>query len=220
MKKYLLTILIMALIIPSCLAVVETLGTYKQGNCIPLIQICTTCSYNNISSVYFANYGGEEVLSVETIMTRAGSKYTYNFCNATNIGRYIVTGHGDLAGADSPWNYDFFVSTTGDARGSTLPLFLAIAGMLLFIIAVWIENEWIGFLAGSAFVIDGIYLMIYGLSSINDMYTRTLAFIALGFGLILIIAGGYEAITKGDDGGLFSAIKNTLAPSVNEDDDF
>jgi len=208
----LLLIITIAITVPS-LAVVETLGTFKQDSCVPLIQACSTCAYNNISSII--NPSGTYSISSETVMIKSGTKYSYSFCNTSVIGRYIVTGHGDLEAADAPWGYDFYISTTGDARGTTLPLFLAISGLILFIIAIWIENEWIGFIAGSLFIIDGIYLMVYGLNSIADTYTRALAFVALGFGLIIVIAAGYEAISREDEG-LFGTIKESLSPSEEE----
>ena len=42
-------------------------------------------------------------------------------------------------------------------------------------------------------------MMIYGLGETWDMYTRTLSFISLGFGFILIIVSAYELIDSGGE---------------------
>ena len=48
-------------------------------------------------------------------------------------------------------------------------------------------------------MIAGIYAMINGLGSIADFYTRAIAMIAIGLGVIFCVASVYEHLDDSDD---------------------
>jgi hypothetical protein len=175
------------------IGVIQSLPPVKQFQCIQLKQVCGTCTYNNITSVSYPN---SSIALGEVQMTKTGNEYTYEFCSTVVLGKYIVNGYGNPSGSIETWAYDFNVTTTGQEGNNTIPLFLALGGFIIFITAVLIRNEYFGFLSGAIFIVCGIYLMIYGLVTIADLYTRTLSFVSLGFGLLLLLASSYEAITS------------------------
>lgn len=174
------------------IGVVQSLPPVKQYDCVILPQSCASCSYNNISSVSFPN----STLALGQVqMIKDGNSYSYNFCNTSVLGRYIVSGFGDPGGSVETWAYDFEVTTTGQKNGNTIPLFLAIGGFIIFLVAVLTRNLYIGFISGAVFIVLGVYMMIFGLGWTSDFYTQALSYVALGFGLLIFLSAAYEAIT-------------------------
>jgi len=112
MKKLMLLIF-MCMILSSLTfvsAAQDSLGTYKQGETILLLQICGTCTYNNITSIVFPN---SSHLQLDAQMVKRGMEYTYEFNKTHLVGTYLVNGHGDLDGTDNAWAYEFEVTSTG-----------------------------------------------------------------------------------------------------------
>ena len=186
-----LALLLIAGVYADTTTVIQTLGTFKQGDCITLRQVCSTCSQNTIISI--SNPNSTTVLGT-TAMVPNGNEYVYVFCNSTDLGRYIVNGYGDPGGTPQTWAYDYYITTTGNNFPYAIPLFLGLAAFILLIMGFWIKNNYVAFISGALFVVLGLYLMIYGLSIISDMYTNALAWVTLGIGLLLILASAFSAI--------------------------
>ena len=112
-------------------AEIQTLGIFKQGDDVDLVQTCASCTYNNITSVISPN-------STEVIgnfpMTKTGSvyKFTLGSDNTTQFGTYIVNGIGDLDGADTIWSYDFKVNYRGAEVTSSQSILYVVLFMVLF----------------------------------------------------------------------------------------
>ena len=111
MKKLMLLLIAGMFLISFVSPVQQSLGTFKSGECVNLIQICDNCSYNNISRVIYPN--STNALS-NVAMTKDDTFYNYTFCNASTLGTYIVNGYGDLDGVKTSWSYDFDITTTGE----------------------------------------------------------------------------------------------------------
>jgi hypothetical protein len=188
---------------------VQSLPPVKQYDCVKLPQICGACTYNNISSISYPN--SSQAIG-EVAMDKLGTEYNYTFCDTSTLGKYIVKGYGDPSGIIEPWAYDFTVTTTGTNNNNTIPLFLAIGGFIIFIVAILTRNLYIGFISGIIFIVLGIYLMIFGLGFISDFYTSALAYVALGFGLLIFLSAAYEAITD--------TRKTIWQKNGDDDDDF
>jgi hypothetical protein len=170
---------------------INNIGTVKQYNCITLPQTCN-CTWNNITTIMFSD---KTYVTINEAMTADGTYFNYTFCNTTLIGDYIVNGVGDKDGATTPFNYWFEVTTTGNNNNNTIPLFLALGGFIIFMLAILTRNLYIGFISGIVFIVLGIYLMVYGVGIISDFYTQTLSYVSLGFGLLIFLSAAYEAIT-------------------------
>ena len=110
MRKLLILIILLMVLAPIVSAEIQHLGYFRVNDCITLKQICSNCSYVNITSVLFPN--STQILSEQT-MTKSGTDYSYNFCNTSVMGQYIVNGKGDLNGVPTVWAYDFQVTGNG-----------------------------------------------------------------------------------------------------------
>jgi hypothetical protein len=133
MKKILFVLIFGMFLISLTSATIESLGIFKQSECIELPQICANCTYNNISSVSYPN-SSIAISNIE--MTKNDTYYNYSFCLTATTGNYIVRGYGDPEGIKTIWTYDFEVTPTGTAletSESILYVILLIVTFLLFL---------------------------------------------------------------------------------------
>lgn len=122
----------------------ESLGVYKQNNCVSLIQTCSDCTFVNISSVLYPN--STKALG-EVTMTKTGTFYNYSFCDASTLGVYNVNGHGNENSIDTVWAYDFEITATGTSlsTGQSIIYFIfLVASILIFFISLYyaIKIQW------------------------------------------------------------------------------
>lgn len=176
----------------SLISAIPTLGVFKVDTCIELKQTCGNCSYVNLTSVLYPN---STPVIINSMMTKDGSSFNYTFCENSALGNYIVNGIGNPDGVPTIFAYNYVVTTTGNNQNNTIPLFLGLAGLILFLIAIFSRNLYIGFISGVVFIVLGIYTMIFGLGFASDFYTQALSYVSLGFGLLIFLSAAYEAIT-------------------------
>lgn len=172
-------------------ASISNLGTVQQYDCISLLQTCSDCTYNNITSVLFPNRT-TAAISGDFAMTKTGTEYNYTFCETSALGTYVVNGFGNPGGTKDTWNYYFDVTTTGNQSNIVIPIFLLIASVTLFITGIVLKSPPFGFFAGVLFIMVGMYMMIYGFGNIADLYTQSFALVTLGFGVIVSVLAGYS----------------------------
>jgi len=86
----------------------------------------------------------------------------------------------------------FKINPTGDNRNDSLFLILALSAVIILAFGIAFENGYIGFIAGSLFIIVGIYVMSFGLANLNDDYTRAISYVCLGIGLLCEVSAGYR----------------------------
>ena len=115
-KKVIILLLLVLLFIPFTLATISNFGIYKQGQDINLIQICASCTYNNITTVLYPN-STIAVSGVGIEMTDNGGVYNYTLSGnyTMPLGQYLVNGVGDEGGVKGEWNYYLIVNSTGKA---------------------------------------------------------------------------------------------------------
>ena len=130
MNKLILSLMLVMICISFVSAEQDSLGTYKQGENIVLLQICGTCSYNNITSIVYPNSTHEVI---DSAMTKRGMEYTYTFTGASQVGTYLVNGFGDLDGTANAWAYEFEVTENGlEAPSENIIIFFSILFFIIF----------------------------------------------------------------------------------------
>jgi len=134
MKKLLLTF-ILGMFLISSISALDNLGTFKQNDCVRIVQTCATCSYVNISSVSYPN---SSIAIANKEMSDAGDgEWYYDFCNTSLIGRYDVRGKGDLSGTDTSFATWFDVNGTGyELTQQRTFIYLGLIGLLIFLFVV------------------------------------------------------------------------------------
>lgn len=97
----------------------------------------------------------------------------------------------------------FEVTSTGNSKGFTIFLVLIISAVITFLLYYITEFDFLVFFSGIFFILGGIYSMIYGIESFTNLYSRGIAGILLGIGLIFIVASIYN-LSKGEDYGEYN----------------
>ncbi len=110
---------------------IQTLGCFQADTEINLIQTCASCTFNNISAVSYPN---SSALISNVAMEQDGTRYnfTLNDTQTGTIGEYIVDGFGDLSGTDEIWNYNFFITPTGECLDTEQSII--VFGLMLFLL--------------------------------------------------------------------------------------
>ncbi len=137
-KKILILVFVGLFLISLVCAAQQTLGTFKQGECLQLTQSHGNCTYNNISFVYQTN--DATLYNISDQMTKVGTFYNYTFCNTSLVGEYIVNGFGDPDGVRTSWIYNFWITPTGrnlETSDSITHLILTIFSLVLFLLCLW-----------------------------------------------------------------------------------
>ncbi len=193
MKKIYLAIIVGIFLISFVSAQQQTLGIFKQGECMQLIQTHGNATYNNISFVYQTN--GAILYNISGQMTKVGTFYNYTFCNTSTLGKYIVNGFGDPDGEKTSWVYDFEITTTGFAGTLGFYFLMLVLTFGVIIFGYCIEDVWVVMLGGFGLVFVGLFILFNGIDIIKDtVYTWGIGIIILMLGCYLIARGGLEQI--------------------------
>ena len=183
----LLAIVLCILLLPIINAQIQTLGTYKQNDCVNLKQICSNCSYVNITSVLYPN--STQVLG-QVEMTKLGTDYNYTFCNTSILGQYIVNGKGDLNGVDNVWSYDFVISYDGTIISVGESIIYVIGMVFAFAIFLLLLYASVAIPFRNSRAEDGKII------SVNNLKWAKVGAIAMCYVSLMFIFGLLTAITR------------------------
>jgi len=187
-NKLLLTIILGMFLISLVSADVNSLGTYKTLDCVEVRQTCASCSYVNVS----INHPDSSIAVSNKVMTNEGAGlWTYTFCNTSNLGRYDVTGQGDINGLDTGFSVLWFDITSTGGEGMTFWIILIFVFAFLFLaFSLVVNEELFVYISGVCFLMAGIVIMINGIDTLNDWTTRAIAFVSIGLGMLFSL-GAY-----------------------------
>lgn len=137
-KKNILIFMLVVCFMSFVISVDPIFGTFKKGETIDLIQTCSNCTFNNITSIIFPN--GTEVV-FNAAMTKDGTVYNFTLSkpDTDTIGLYFVNGVGDLNGDNRVWRFDFQITKNGFALSeaeSRVYLLLFISFLLLLCLSL------------------------------------------------------------------------------------
>ncbi len=193
MKKLIICLMLGIFLISLVSASLDSLGTFKQNDCVTISQTCATCTYVNISSIS-SNTNPNLTTNIE--MTDFGSgEWRYEFCDTTSIGRYDVRGIGDVNGVDTSFAVYFEVTPSGfiNTLGFYIVLLIVLGGIVL--LGFSINEVWFVVIGGLGFIMLGIYSINYGVVGFRDMFmTWGIGLFEIAVGAILAIGAGIQKI--------------------------
>ena len=180
----------------------QSLGLFKKGEVVRLIQTCSNCSYVNISSILYPN---STQAWGENTMIKVGTEYTLNFYNTTTNGQYIVNGHADVDGIDTIWGYTFEVTPNGGTTSSGKAVFYSIllgVIMLFLILTIYLFISFDNLLNRVAMIGIGYLLLIaitfIGWNMASDFLTSAPFIISmLRILFFVFIAGAFPLLVGG-----------------------
>lgn len=157
---------------------------------------CDSTFACNISIYQMPNL---QIVTANSLMTRTPTYYSYNVTSLLNNGLYkfdMACVSGSLGGSDSGY---FLISPTGDDRGTSIPIFLLLVSLGVFALSVFIKNEYVGFISSVLLMITGVYIMIYGITNLADLYTRSIAIVTLVIGIFAMLTSAYEVFSSSEE---------------------
>lgn len=188
------------------ISLASAIPTYKQGDTIQLTAICDNCTNVNLTQVTYPN--GTIALSGDNAMTKNGQNYNYTYVIPYGtLGTYSYVTCGDLNGVitcQDTTDRQFLVTSSGFDFNSVLNnpviIILCVLGVFLIIAGIYFGWVFAGFSGGVMFLLNGIYIMIYGFNTITDTYTRATGMIFIFAGLIFMFLATYQFLS---DSGIF-----------------
>lgn len=157
---------------------------YNGANCPPT----TTCAI----TVYDPN---NAIIINNQQMTYSTAFFNYTLPDANySIGSYkcdMVCTYAGVSGSQR------FYLDIGSGGNMGLFLILALASLLLLLVGYLMENEYIGFISSTLFILTGLYALIYGVGNLSNLYTTGIGWVALGLGILFMMASAYSAIANG-----------------------
>jgi len=190
-----LLLLVFLFVIPLVSSQVQTLGTYKVGDCVNLIQLCDNCTYNNITSIT-SNPEGGILIKGEFWMERNGTHYNYTFCGNGYAGQYVVNGHGDENGLDTVWAYDYYVTPSG--YRNILGLFIIMIGVVygIGLFGFFGRNVWVSIIGGMLMMTLGLFTLMNGVDIYRNFMTESFSYFTIGLGAFFAIYAGLDLIDE------------------------
>ena len=162
---------------------------YYNGNNCPPVTLCNLTVYDPNNAIIVDNQ----------IMTYNPTYFNYTLPNNNySIGSYkcdMVCSYAGTSGSQR------FYLDVGSGGNMSLFIILAIASILVLGVAVFMQNEYIGFASGALFISTGLFSLIYGIGELSNFYTSSVGYVSLGLGIMFLVAAGYSAAAGS---GLFS----------------
>jgi hypothetical protein len=198
-KKYFL-IIGMLLLVSTMSALVV-----KQNDAVDLVHPVRIDDFPN--SAIDCNISIFDPSNVEVVdyaeMTNDYEKHNYTFDNASQLGTYTYDITCSTGASNKTESFDFEVTSTGKSQvsvwqNSILIIFVVLA-MFLFALGFYLDFPVLGFFSFLLVLFGGIHTMIYGLSNVANFYTRGIAGILVGFGIIFMLISVYDWMLKDFD---------------------
>ena len=108
--KNILSYIIMGIFLISLVSS-TSIGTVKQNTEIELTEICSNCTYVNLTKVMYPN--STHSLLGQFSMTKNGTNFNYTYSDTNSVGNYFYTVCGDLNGIVTCQSIDFEVTPSG-----------------------------------------------------------------------------------------------------------
>lgn len=169
------------------------LGTQYED--VNIVETCVVdgfpCPSDFLCNITISN-PDNDLIVLNSPMTRNDTIYNYTFTSTDVLGDYDLNVYCSNVTLSGNAESSLEITTTGRDVNPTLTIIILAVALSLFLIALFIKSHAVGFIAGILMVISGVNILVYGLTYINDMYTRSIALVILGFGLFIMLIAGWE----------------------------
>ena len=178
-------------------ATVETLGTFKQGTYIELLQSGSNFTFCNISSV--RNPDSTSISSTKNVqMTKDINEYNYTLDSVytDNLGTYIVNGFCSNGTSDIVWAYDFKVTPSGFSNVLGFFIIIIAISYCISFIGFFGKHEWISIIGGLSMMVLGVYVVINGIDVYRNFITAAFSTFTMGLGAIFTLVPLMEILQQ------------------------
>lgn len=169
---------------------ISSIGTFQKGNCVNLFQLCSDCTYVNLTSVKYPS-GHLEFYDEE--MTKTNSNFNYTFCDTDSLGEYSYNVAGDKGGTYSVENIKFQINPSGIVGTTGFYFLLVVLVALIIWFGFHIENGWVIMLGAIGLLFLGYQIIIYGVDNIKDpLITYPIGLVILFLAIYILIKAPLE----------------------------
>jgi len=180
MKKLIvLTLFIFMLVFTT--AQLSNIGTFRQGDEVRIVQVCSDATYINITSISYPN-SSQAVSNVA--MIQDGGEFYYLFDDTSTLGRYDVRGIAN--GCEKTFATYFQITPTGTDEISIGFVVILMLASLIFGYFAWMFNR--DMFLHILFIFGSMIVLLYG---INQLHMPMLFFTAV---VIILLAFVYYII--------------------------
>ena len=178
-------------------AIPDSLGTFKQGECMELYQLCDNCTYINLTSIKFPD---STVTKFDTRMTKQGVDYNHSFCSTSLIGDYLYNICGDKDGSFICETLSFQVTPSGTKGNQAFFIIVILIAYGVAFIGFFGKNEWITIFGGLIMMFLGIYIVNNGIIIFRDVLTVAISYITIFLGAFFALFTTISLIKENYDG--------------------
>jgi len=196
MYKRLMGVFFLLVFLLTCVSALDNVYVGKQYEGVNITETCSDegfqCDNTYTCNITIVN-PDQEIIVLNQQMTRNDTIYNYTLMNTNVLGFYKVKtycGNGTFSGENLDGTLE--VTTTGKTTELKTTIYLLLIAIGLFMIALVIKNHSVGFISGVLFLISGVYIMIYGLESVNNLYTRAISLCIIALGALITVVSGLE----------------------------
>lgn len=158
---------------------------FNDGALCGALFNCSLTVYDNNANVVFDNLE----------MNRTAAYYNVTIESLLDIGQYrsrMTCTDGSNSGSEI---FYFDVTSSGEEDRKDLFLIMVLGSVILLTLAAIIKSNELGVFSGMLFLVSGVYTMIYGINGVYDLYSRSIAGVVIGLGMMLIIMSAYDMLT-------------------------
>ena len=188
-NKKVLNFIFLFLFIIGLTQIVSAEQIIQQNKCVYLKQVCSNCTYANITSI---NYQNGQVLG-NTPMTKIGVEFNYTFCNNNLMGPYNYNTVFDLNGVTNTESNNYQVTADGNTYRSFPSIyFLVLIGLTLLLFnklyIAKLKTNILSILGGMILLISGVITLYPGFNYINysNLEGLSLGLIFIGIGIAVL----------------------------------
>lgn len=142
MKKRVISAILFLLAIGLVSSASPTLGGvdgFAPGEEVNLIQVCSNCTFVNITTV---RLGDGELERINDVMTKDDTFYNFSLASnlTTSLGEYIVNWDADPDGVRTAGNFNFYIRNNGTlltTAESVLYIFLALFNLIAVVLLLF-----------------------------------------------------------------------------------
>jgi len=182
---------------------IASIGEIEQYTAISLPQGGSngTDSWDNCNITSIINPEKTIILGmVEMTKIDMVFNYTLDAYNTSKLGTYIVNSMCYDGVNMIPGSYTFEVTTTGSTDNTKTILLVIGMALIMIIFAFAFDSEWFAWPSGALFLISGLYVILNGFGSTQNLYSDGVGWVCLGLGLTVLFASAFHYT-----GGLASA---------------
>ena len=176
------------IILSATLIQAQSLGTWKQGECVN-IKV-----YSNLSSINISTVSTEgkpiEVIN-EEMDNLVGNTFNYTYCDANSLGKYNFDWY-PCNGESCQGTFDVTPSGNSGSDNIIFIVFVIVFFYALNLIGFFGKNEIFTILTGMGLLFLGVYLINNGIIIYRDNLTLYISYITIAWGFISAFWASYS----------------------------